>query len=372
MKTKLHSLFIVLAFPTLLTINSQHSTAFAQGSLTPPGAPAPTMKTLDQVEPRIPIGVSTTPGDANGIFNITNSGSYYLTGNVYGQTNKSGIVVAADNVTIDLCGYALIGSTTNSLDGIRPSGTHQTIKIRNGIITGWGGNAVNASIFGFPPDFGASLNRCVYEDIVANDNGGGIYAGSSSSIFRCVSRNNKGAGIRLSNSSGVCQDCLSDSNQGDGIDCAEGATVIHCSVQGNTGVGIYCGNSQQTIIGCNVRNNGGGGIFANTTLVRDCTIDGNTGYGVQIVFSSMIEGCNIGDTTGSGIAGISLAGNGRSLIRGNNIHDNTVGITLTNNPGNCIYGNTLRNTTDLDVGSGNSVPSSSDPTTAGPWYNIVL
>jgi parallel beta-helix repeat protein len=121
-----------------------------------------------------------------------------------------------------------------------------------------------------------------------------------------------------------------------------------------------------------VRNNGGGGIFAYTTLVRDCNIDGNTGYGVQIIFGSMIEGCNIGNTSGSGILGGAISGTGKSLIHGNNIHDNTVGITLTNNPGNCIYGNTLRNTTNLNVGTGNSAPSSSDPTTAGPWYNIVL
>jgi hypothetical protein len=363
MKTNPVKLLLVALLSTFIF---HPSSLLAQGALTPPGAPAPTMKTLDQVEPRIPIGISTTPGDATAIFIITNSGSYYLTGNVYGQTNESGIVVAADNVTIDLCGYALIGSTTNSQDGIRPSGTHQTITIRNGVITGWGGYAVNAFVSGFP--MGSSLNRCVYEDIVAHDNGGGIFAGSSSSIFRCVSRNNNGVGIRLSNSSGVCQDCLSDSNQGDGIYCFEGATVIHCSVQGNTGIGINCGNSQHTIIGCNVRNNGGGGIYAYITLVRDCNIDGNTGYGVSIAYGSMIEGCNIGNTSGSGILG---GWGGKSLIHGNNIHDNTVGITL-NNAGNSIYGNTLRNTTNLNVGTGNLAPSSSDPTNAGPWYNIVL
>ncbi len=352
----------------LSTLNSQLSTCSAQGSLTPPGAPAPTMKTLDQIEPRIPIGTNTTPGDATAVFIITNSGSYYLTGNVYGQTNKSGIVIAADNVTIDLYGYTLIGTTTNSLDGIRPSGYRSTITIRNGHITGWGGSAIKSYVWGFPE---STLSRCVYQDIVASDNGGGISAGYSSSIFRCVSRGNRGAGIGLSNNSGVCRDCVSDSNQGDGIDCAEGATVTHCSVQGNTGIGIYCGNSQQTITECTVRNNSGGGIYASTALIRSCTIDGNTGYGVQIAFRCMIEGCNIG-ASASGISGVNIGGSGRSLISGNNLHDNTVGISLANNPGNCIYKNTLRNTTNLDVGSGNSAPTSTDPATAGPWHNITL
>ena len=352
----------------LATLNPQLS-ALAQGSLTPPGAPAPTMKTLDQVEPRIPIGANTTPGDATAIFKITNSGSYYLAGNVYGQSNKNGIVIAADNVTIDLCGYALIGTTTNSLDGICPSGNRSTIAIRNGHIIGWGGNAINSYLLGFPE---GSLGRCVYQDLVANDNGSGIYAGYSSSIFRCVSRSNKGTGIGLSNNSGVCKDCVSDSNQGDGISCAEGATVIHCSTQGNTGIGIYCANGQHTLIGCTVRNNSGGGIYAHRTLIRDCTIDGNTGYGVKIVFGCMVEGCNIGHTSGSGIDGGNIGGSGKSRIYGNNLHDNTVGISLTNNPGNCIYGNMLRNTTNLDLGSGNSAPVSSDAATAGPWHNIAL
>jgi hypothetical protein len=43
----------------LSTINYQQSTCFAQGSLTPPGAPAPTMKSLDQVEARTAITNTT-------------------------------------------------------------------------------------------------------------------------------------------------------------------------------------------------------------------------------------------------------------------------------------------------------------------------
>ena len=52
----------------------------AQGSLTPPGAPATTMKTLEQVEPR--IDVLTLSGDATYHHVITQPGSYYLSGNL--------------------------------------------------------------------------------------------------------------------------------------------------------------------------------------------------------------------------------------------------------------------------------------------------
>jgi hypothetical protein len=44
-----------LALFLLSTLILQPPTLHAQGSLTPPGAPAPTMKSLDQVEPRTPI-----------------------------------------------------------------------------------------------------------------------------------------------------------------------------------------------------------------------------------------------------------------------------------------------------------------------------
>ena len=47
--------FLLTAAVLFATFNPQLSTVFAQGSLTPPGAPAPTMKTLAQIEPRMPI-----------------------------------------------------------------------------------------------------------------------------------------------------------------------------------------------------------------------------------------------------------------------------------------------------------------------------
>ena len=55
----------------------------AWGPLDPPDGPiTPTYKTLTEVEPRIPLNAETAPGDADYLFNIPKSGSYYLTGNI--------------------------------------------------------------------------------------------------------------------------------------------------------------------------------------------------------------------------------------------------------------------------------------------------
>jgi len=50
------NLFVTAAFVCGLFVRVQ--SGFAQGSLTPPGAPAPIMKTLDQVEARTIVNVA--------------------------------------------------------------------------------------------------------------------------------------------------------------------------------------------------------------------------------------------------------------------------------------------------------------------------
>jgi hypothetical protein len=73
----------------------------AQGPLTPPpGAPAPTMKTLEQIEPRTPI--SALP------FTISSPGSYYVSGDLVVVANQHGISIDASNVTLDLGGFELV------------------------------------------------------------------------------------------------------------------------------------------------------------------------------------------------------------------------------------------------------------------------
>ncbi len=104
--------------------------------------PGPAPEPLDQVEPRVPISAETTPGDFDSLFKITWPGTYFLTGNITGVAGKSGIEVAADDVTIDLAGFELIGAI-GSLDGIHVQQT-RGLTVSNGTVRGWGRIGVDA------------------------------------------------------------------------------------------------------------------------------------------------------------------------------------------------------------------------------------
>lgn len=124
----------------LLTLIFLATTSVFAGNLQPSSAPGPTMKTLDEVEPRIPISDATTPGDLSSKFKITQPGSYYLTSN-FTSNFKHGILIASSDVTIDLMGYRIYSSwtlapigTNFDFDGISISAEQSNIEIKNGSI----------------------------------------------------------------------------------------------------------------------------------------------------------------------------------------------------------------------------------------------
>ena len=85
------------------------------------------MKTLAQVEPRIPI--------TNAPFTISQPGSYYLTTNL--STTGDGVVIQAARVTLDLMGFSITGDGGTGDYGIHVSGTSNamlsSIAVRGGV-----------------------------------------------------------------------------------------------------------------------------------------------------------------------------------------------------------------------------------------------
>lgn len=223
-------------------------TLFAQGSLTPSGAPAPTMKTLTEVEPRTPI--SSVP------YYVTNSGSYYLTGNLLydSEFGLAAIQISASGVTIDLNGFSLLSTTNVTGAGIRVAGSAlMNIKIRNGMIQGnttvtRSGSALDGFVFDVDPagfSYGVTVgntSEVVVEDLLVRGcRQIGIYSATWGGMVRnCYVSQCGENGISGSNL--LVRDCHTWMNGEEGIHCAGYALVIHCIARLNGVAGITLGS----------------------------------------------------------------------------------------------------------------------------------
>ena len=257
---------------------------FPQGNLTPPGAPTPTMKTLTEVEPRIAVNATNTPGDAGCLFKITQPGSYYLTGNIAGVSGKDGIQINASGVTLDLNGFELLGAP-GSGNGVYISvgGVALTnIAVTNGSIRNWGGAGMT-TVFG-------GYNFRVTGILVSGNLGSGIKLTDISSfspnfvactVSHCTAANNSGDfAISVGNGSAVSDCSLKNNNTSYGIFAREGSTVSNCSLHFNQGHGINVNTG--TVTNCSVYlcQNSGGGIIAGFSTISNCSSVANTAFGI--------------------------------------------------------------------------------------------
>lgn len=369
---------------------------FPQGALTPPGGPLPTMKSLDQLdaklEARTPI--SAIP------FTITAPGSYYLTNNVtVAVPDGVGIIIQADDVTIDLNGFTMVGGGGGTAYGIRAAVTQQNICIRNGTVRGFANGGVR----------GENCRNSFFEALRVSDIGGGgsgtltagIAAGPGSTVKDCVVHAMIGAvpGLRSGDGctfTGCTVTGGGSGSGGKGFDLGSFVTVVNCTAQGNTGIGISVG-SGSTVTHCTASANlsTGFSIGPGSTIV-ECTAGANGGSGIQTAFGAEVRNCTARSNAMSGI----IVPNECYVVGNNCSNNNTtnpagyVGGLIATGEANrieansCVYNanlglasavtdslsiivrNSARGNTANYVGTVWATPAGNAPISTQPWINF--
>lgn len=180
---------ITLPRLALLAVTLFPQVLLGQGTFPPTTAPtAPIMKTLGQIEPRDPVqALAVAPP-----YTISQSGSYYLTGNI-SVASGNAIVINADHVTLDLNGYAITSTAGGAGVAVSILSTHKQITIKNGAI----GAGVGATT-GFANGIYSTgfLQQGLVKDLhVSNTGGTAIYLDQQGSVENCTVKTSGNIGI---------------------------------------------------------------------------------------------------------------------------------------------------------------------------------
>ncbi len=232
----------------LTTLTGYLNPARAAGPLTPPGPPAPTGKSLQEIEPRILI--ASVP------YTISASGSYYLS-NTLAVASGTAITIQANGVTLDLNGCTLSSGAASAAGyAIDINGSYSDISIFNGhIVSG----VVQGSGTYSGPGFGYGIYGPSAYDVRVSD------VSVSGVLYDAIG---------LSGNSSVVQGCLVYTAGSYGIEAniVKSSLAIGCGSIGIVADEISDSYGESPIAG-------GTGIAC--TAAVNCTgvSDASTGYG---------------------------------------------------------------------------------------------
>jgi hypothetical protein len=225
-----------------------------------------------------------TSGDSAGFpVIISQRGSYKLTSNLtVPDVNTSGVIITADDVTIDLNGFSVVGPATAA----GPDGSGLGIRsdrravVYNGTIRGMGDVGVQLGSYSraeklqvVANKIGLSAAGAIISEINANQNrAAGISVANGSTVTKCVVYDNLGDGIVASIASSIIGNIVKD-NHGVGILAGSGGLVLQNVVNGSTSYGLSLDDS--TAYGQNVVS-GNNGSSLNPQVLSGLQIGANS------------------------------------------------------------------------------------------------
>lgn len=313
------------------------------GDLNPPAGPVnPTMKDLDDVEPR---GVIRNSADGITPIVINQPGSYKLGENIQALGNEHGIEIAASRVTLDLNGFEIVGAEVGSLNGVHVAPAASDITIRNGRIRLFPGAGISA----------ADSPGCRVEGVDVRDTfAGGVICGDDAFVGQCTAKSVTiafAAGISVGENSKVI-DCSVDECY-TGVLAESGSQVTGCRASSSTFAGFYLlgvvsirdcaaiGAPSVTQHGVFQDGPGGGEIAHN--LIKTFSIAGIRAESRFQIHDNVLLGAEFGGDLGLLITG------GRNFIFRNSISDCSEGMDLSNFCEQEVYANRLSNTGALAI-----------------------
>jgi hypothetical protein len=310
---------------------------FGQGALAPPGPPAPTMKSLNDIEPRTPIPGGIVPG----AFSISRSGSYYLTGNRTNTTaSGTGIFVNANDVVIDLNGFTLSGAGVAQF-GIYVQ-TRTNVTVLNGTVRDFTSVAIIAPLSG---------NGHTISGVSVLNNGGvgiGMISAQGCRVMDCLVQDNVG-GITVSDGSLVARNrIISNGGMQSGISADSNCLITENVVTSRDTNAAHAWGITASGDGCRIVGN----TVAYTSTVGIYTLGQNIIKGNHVSYSNLSANATYGGiavlnqsaevednvTFNCLAAGIAVH-SGRSSVINNRIKSSPVGINFGGGAGTSYFAN---------------------------------
>jgi hypothetical protein len=373
MKMTIDVRWLALAIGCALTVMA------VGGPLDPPAGPVDsTYKTLDEVEARRPVNDTFAPPSTGSRHVITSSGSYYLTGNLTVSGLDNAIEVTAPNVTIDLNGYTITGST---LFGAPQRGVFVANAVQDGILT-----LRNGTITGFAQagvrSAQSDVSVILRDLVLAANPGSGAFVSGDCDAASCQFLRNGNSGL-VAGFGSMVRDCRALDNGGFGISVLTGS-VLDCVVEGSGVDGISAGSIDEglSIVRGNVVSSSGGfGVSGLNAIIEGNAIANSENGGIRTQTVSQFTVNADGIIRGNFLrnngtlateAAIDITGS-HYRVDGNTITDSPIGVRVSVGGDNVITRNTLDDvTTSVILVPGGNVTGliGTDYSTDRAWQNV--